>query len=361
MRHTACFCVAVVLALFFWGPVPARSEPAFTFPEDGGTPYVTLENGTKVYGIPESGGYRFPVSETETMYVRVEVGGEMPVVEDVPPSDPPMPDAINSVMLEEILLAESRGKVVFARLLGANGLDEADYMQLTGITEEQKAIVEAKSDSFEEPLTSRFNELGKDFDEKTPEEQAAIEEECRSLFREAVDTMHATFCETLTPEQLQRVRELELVLPSVIFGGGDMELDSMNSDAYEALGLSDEQRKELDAILEEMNREQKELMKEFVAFVTNPEPEQGAAYLEKWKALRTRFKARALALLTAEQQAKLEILHGDWAKKIASIQAAEEGNDMPEDDSWKKSWKPGDPIPEGALPPRKKSAFPFGD
>ncbi|MGL4943665.1 MAG: hypothetical protein ACRC46_10790, partial [Thermoguttaceae bacterium] len=65
-----------------------------------------------------------------------------------------------------------------------------------------------------------------------------------------------------------------------------------------------------------------------------------------------------LAVLTPEQREKLERLTVSVRERLAHL--ATLPKDEPEDDSWKNSWKPGDPIPEGFAPPRKTRGFPMG-
>ena len=78
--------------------------------------------------------------------------------------------------------------------------------------------------------------------------------------------------------------------------------------------------------------------------------------------MKARLKAKIHALLTKEQTAKLEKLLADWPAKLEQIRAdwkAAQAKKKPEDDSWREAWKPGDPVPEGAVPPRPRKAFPF--
>ena len=92
----------------------------------------------------------------------------------------------------------------------------------------------------------------------------------------------------------------------------------------------------------------------------------------KWRIVVSLFKidsqvskARVLALLTPEQTAKYERILTEWPKKLEQLKTdwlAKQKEKGPEDDAWKKSWKPGDPLPEGAVPPyRPRRAFPLGE
>ncbi len=68
------------------------------------------------------------------------------------------------------------------------------------------------------------------------------------------------------------------------------------------------------------------------------------------------------ALLTTEQKAKLDKIREDWPKKLEQLRADwkwKQEKKKPEDDSWRDAWKPGDPVPEGAVAPRIRKPFPF--
>ncbi len=232
-----------------------------------------------------------------------------------------------------------------------------------------------------------------DFRNATEEQKrayvTALEKFCKAFFENAMDDEVA---ETLTPEQMQKVNLLKLqLLP---------EIGYPNVSMFESLGLSDEQKAEMEAIKEEMRPEFDALVDEemsmrrefFIAMIDNVkemnkiQPFQSKEEVfkkmseaggkaretneEKWSQRRkanaekgqkfaTRFKARLMNVLTDEQLDKMQKLMDeapDFVKKMLRnmrqerIENERNGVYRPGPDSW----RPGDGTPAEFKNERKK-------
>ncbi len=81
-------------------------------------------------------------------------------------------------------------------------------------------------------------------------------------------------------------------------------------------------------------------------------------FKEKSKAFKEQIETRIRGVLTKEQIAKHEKILAEWPAKLETLKAQQKNAKKP-DDSWKKSWKPGDPVPKGAVPPQQRKPFPM--
>ncbi len=296
--------------------------------------------------------------------------------EQTPPPPQPSEKAeafMMSTTMDIVYEVEAQGQVTGIRMLdGSLPFDEAVYTTALGLSDEQIALLDAKEVELTERMDAvipRIEERLNRFDELSPEEVADLGREFRTTVHGFVAESQATFDTVLTPEQKQRALELELVLPSLSSqafseDNDDEDLIPLHPTAYEALGMSDEQKAGLTKLQEESGKELKDLMK--LGF--QHEQEEGKVppeLVSKIKTLKTQIRAKILSVLSEEQRAKLEKICTDWPKKLEQIKAdrnAKHEKKKPEDEAWKpdeNSWKPGDPVPEGAVPPRVRKPFPF--
>ena len=269
---------------------------------------------------------------------------------------------------------EQEGKLIALRFETME--DTQVYQEMIGLSDAQKKFIDDKCNEIGEKLRSsdetNLEKLNR-WQELSPEELTAAEDEFFDAFSMAIDELDANVRETMTPVQLQKALEYELAAPSFFLGSllGDEEL-SMNFAAYDALELTDEQKGEIDKIKDEINKdtesifsELKDLAAEFLPDPTKePSEESQAKLMEKATAIREKAKAlvkksqeKVREKLTKEQREELDSLREEHAKKIAKIK--EELEKKAKDDSWKDAWKPGDPLPEGAAPPVQERRFPF--
>ena len=199
-----------------------------------------------------------------------------------------------------------------------------------------------------------------------PAEIDKLGEELADIFEKVIKDHGEVLGKELTPEQYGKFRELRLINSStnkdygVLFDFGQ----------YASLDLTDEQRRKIDEIRVDYTRDFQPLAKKLME-VQEKRMEQWAETgdfknseeLKKMQEeaekpiiqLNAATRARVLALLTKEQTAKLERILAGAPKYLARRVGL-----IKEDEEWKKSWKPGDPIPEGAVPDRPHGIFPMG-
>ncbi len=202
--------------------------------------------------------------------------------------------------------------------------------------------------------------------------------------------------ETLTPEQLKKIREFQISTMS--------RVPLVSPNMFEALDLSDDQKKQLDDIKKEMEPDFEKHLDKFVevqskyseifqnevdekldgvvdpeeryrihenitktVYGSNPEYQREIReVMESGKAFANKLKFRMFDVLTDEQMERMaDFIDNppDYVKNaVADIYQGTENNDS-SNGEWKpnlNSWKPGDPIPEEYLEQRKerKKNFP---
>ncbi len=280
------------------------------------------------------------------------------------------------ISIEELLRAESHGQLASVRFAEVSEEEQAPYQAALGMTAEQVTSYAQKYEEFNAQaaeVVESFDETMNRFDELSPDEQTAFGAEVRTTMRTLFAEQQEVLTGVLTPAQIQRMQELELVLPSVVsqvMADDEEFIPVLNFAAYEALGLSEEQKEALARIQEESAEEMGDLLKEKmlnirirVASDDPPSEETLQAFQalsKRGRAMKARLKAKIHALLTKEQTAKLEKLLADWPAKLEQIRAdwkAAQAKKKPEDDSWREAWKPGDPVPEGAAEPERRFRF----
>ena len=270
--------------------------------------------------------------------------------------------------LEEYFKAESQGKFSISRFQGEEKEVAAYQSALEMTTEQVTRLAKQRAEFEKNSVTAHSSFLRKltQFDHLSEEEVTRLDQDARRIMRGEVDSGQALLRDILTEEQFTRLQEMELALPSQ---DGE-NLPFVNLEAYRSLELSEEQQKKLDSVQKEFEAETRNWTQSFTKFLNDGKefsPEKIEALntlVEKSEQLKARMKARVLAFLTPEQTAKYEKLLAEWPPKFKKLQEdwlARQKEKGPEDDAWKKSWKPGDPVPEGAVPPLiKNRVFPFG-
>lgn len=201
--------------------------------------------------------------------------------------------------------------------------------------------------------------------------------EANRLLYDAAEKMQVQLLEEIGTERLQKLRKLGLQLSPVLAESGLLDFK-----AYEILDLTEEQRKQLEILrqqyvtgLDEIIKEKERLYEQAVDFelkwaekseeaIKENEAlileeakklqEQGTKAEEKFQGIVKSVRAKISLLLTPQQTERLEKIIAEtpaWLKSTNQTEAAVE------DDSWKDSWKPGDPVPEKQTKERK--AFPL--
>jgi hypothetical protein len=143
----------------------------------------------------------------------------------------------------ELIALECSGNLVGMRLgFGTRGMT---YQKVIGITPEQEEQILSVTKRNFDKYRALQNQIPHFREDMTFSESLNITDEMVHLILDLIKADVIALRKILMKEQLQRVRELELVLPPII----DNELEfSINFDAYEALELSDEQRNKLSEI-----------------------------------------------------------------------------------------------------------------
>jgi hypothetical protein len=143
----------------------------------------------------------------------------------------------------KLIALECSGNLIGLRM--GTGLRGITYQKVVGITPEQKEQMLSASENNLKKFLARRNKISHYPENATFHDTVNIIDEVIHLVLELINADSIDIRKLLTKEQLQRVRELELVLPPII----DNELEfSINFDAYEALELSNEQRDKLSVI-----------------------------------------------------------------------------------------------------------------
>ncbi|MGL6194256.1 MAG: Spy/CpxP family protein refolding chaperone [Thermoguttaceae bacterium] len=300
--------------------------------------------------------------------------------------------------IESLIIANSQGKLSFVRITNDMTIFKSGVFQnYLGLTDEQLEKfnnVGEKANIMFESLDDITPEAYQNFSE---DEKAATREQIMTTFDTAVKMSDDTYNETLTPEQIQKMRELELIIPEDMFGD-DFPFPMPNFDAYLALDLTDEQIAELDTMRDAAEAEFKQQFGEVVdsfrelaktaESIENPEnPEKPSpelvALIEKMseqtaeqaklnKEKNVKIHSNVKGILTPEQLEKLAKLEIEVKNRFESIQkklqakndAEKEASsdDTAKSEEWRpdeNSWKPGDPLPENMkVEPKKGGRFP---
>jgi hypothetical protein len=317
---------------------------------------------------------------------------------DAPPKQfrlsPKALDFTLQIALDEVFEGQIRGTSI--NYLENDDSKMAVTQTLIGMTSKQVTqMAQKRFELYENTKDETFDALEQlvHFDDLSPEEILALKEQFRNLSREDLENARKIYEEVLAPEQLQQLAELELV------ENLNNDFPTLNPRAYASLGLSDKQQEELANLLRESKAEIKEamlalirempkLVKEvFASYIASNEdasaeeieallqtlpPEEmkkiedkiqalGEKNLQKQKTTGERFAKKINELLTPQQREKYVNLKKELSAKLERIrkeQTAKQKDKKPEDYEWLKSWKPGDPVPEGAVPPLPPSRFP---
>lgn len=236
--------------------------------------------------------------------------------------------------------------------------DDPTFQALTETTDDQyyafdKFIIERK-----DSIRLRFETLLRKVLKAAPEEIAGIETEAKGLFEEIFDANNAKLHEILTPRQIAKIRELELQSASYIT---PPTTPMINYDAYNALGLSEKQQRELETIRKEFEEEQGRFFEEMLRISpkpgVKPTPEElkiiyknMSEHGQKGRALANRIRSKIVSLLDKDQEKKLNDLLVNipefLKEKKKRFGQAPKPVDEKAYDAWKKSWKPGDPVPQ---------------
>lgn len=249
-----------------------------------------------------------------------------------------------------------------------NPMFKTGFQREYGFTEDQSALImQLFQERFVEAPESFQNfgmvmkSLTERIDENT-EELILSDEEKEAIqmgYTVIFDTMQEISHEVFTPEQLQKVSELEFA----VFGGIDSPF--LQAESLEILDLSEEQRAQLMefqtdiadeklAVLDDLTQFTQKFMK--TGKMSIPEIR---AFEEKTNALKKKIGDRTREILNDQQLEKAEKL---IARQERLLKRLINFGGISGLSSWipgLDSWKPGDPIPEQLQAPEKKRSRGF--
>jgi hypothetical protein len=231
------------------------------------------------------------------------------------------------------------------------------------------------------------------FEHATEEQKNAFREASTTLDSFLYKIMHTEIEETLTPEQMLQVRKLEMQLMPEL----GMPFPSM----FDPLGLTDEQKKEMNRISDELEAEYDHLIREDAAlkverlfapleslkektFTSREEFQKSLQdarrqvvpsealrkkqndLQEQGKKIAVLLRDRLMNVLTDEQLDKMQQIMDDtpeFAKKVlAEIKSGREAQaKSPTYVPGPDSWRPGTPVPTEFKAERKRGRFPRGE
>ena len=300
-------------------------------------------------------------------------------------------DFTASTVVDELLESQILGMPRYP--FDGNDVEVAATQILLGMTAEQVALLaQRRFEQHENTKDESFDIFGQltRFDKLLPEEILFLEQRLRFEIQEQDEGTRRIKDEVLTPEQIQLLAELDLVKQA--------RFPTLNPQAYASLGLSDKQQEELANLFRESKaevieatlapvRNMRELFQELFNTYGTPGEEFGEVMkkmtelpeeertkmndriggmmresLERNKAVAEQIETRIGELLTPQQRERFanlkKKLERRWGDQIAKQRERESKGNIwvPGPDSW----KPGDPVPEGAVPPRPPGRFPRG-
>ena len=352
MKNTGMLCLFFVLMLF--------STATAQSPEGEG--WVQVDENTWIRAEHNSSEFAEMIANGQARVAigRTETGEE--ILEPIESSGTEMEGFMMSVIVREALIAESQGKLTLLLAQESSDADRAVFWNLAGVSESQADFMKKQLDE----IGSQFNDrmvkieelMHSDIANVSPEMLASLDNDVSSLYHDIFAASDQILQESLTPEQLNRVKEIVSMTPSIMESMMgelyDEELKNASFAVYETLDLTEEQSDELAKIQEEYHAEIKRIFNE-----AREEDFNEATFMkmaENIKNLIAVTKSKVHDRLTAEQRERIAKIPEKYAAMIA--QAKNESG--PEDDSWKHAWKPGDPIPEGMKAPEQPvSRFPI--
>jgi len=229
-------------------------------------------------------------------------------------------------------------------LLHAFG-ENPDFREFTGITLEQiRNVSLAQWDMFRDfPPDELLNICVRAGQTDDPEELERISVERELYMAEAFGKIDQSVAAILLPEQIQKLWEVEWAMRPAVDFDPDSNVNNsnpINFVMYKALALDTEQQKRLDALKTEYVQARLELFKSSLT---------GKRKFAKEKELAETMRSKLSDMLTETQRTKMEQFRANKPKFLTA--QAPTSPKKAEDYEWTKSWKPGDPIPEGMLPP----------
>jgi hypothetical protein len=248
----------------------------------------------------------------------------------------------NSVSQTEGLVgSESPSLLLVTGIAGFPGFGEnPEFRDWSGITLEQVRNMRlAMWDMVDYPPDELVEIFVRAATTEDAEELETLGKEMFSFHRESVQKMEETLSAELSPEQIQKLWELEWHMPTGSAFIGSEEV-SVHFGRYNAFDLSEEQKKRIEALKKEFLQADPELKK-----LSGQESNQ--KLIELVKGTREKLKGT----LTDAQKAKLDKLLSEKPKFLTQPPPPPSEKEREVWVPGPDSWKPGDPLPPGVLPP----------
>ncbi len=249
-----------------------------------------------------------------------------------------------------------------------NPMFKSGFESEFGFTEDQSALVMEKLiEKFKdrEDMVA-FGQLLQQIDERAGQDENAefleLSEEELATIQQGYDLVFDRFSEiapeVFTPEQMEKIKEMEFAT----FGG--IESPFLNVEAMSVLDLTDEQKREIEELQQDIADEKLEMIDGLTEFTTKIfksgklNMKEAQEFDAKNKTLTNKIGTRLREILTEEQLKKATKLvktqQAKMLKMMGGLGAISQW--MPNADSW----VPGMPIPDSlqSQEPQRKAAFP---
>jgi hypothetical protein len=263
--------------------------------------------------------------------------------------------AFNPVMRVMSDAGEDRSGIFITLLRDFPGL-QAEF----GITEEQMIQYHTSMrPKMQETWETYAREITIEVEKKLDEdinyvmneyEEIATEE----MFRSLVEHLNETWTETLTEEQMQGLNNMIFAMT------GGLQSPFLSEQHMDALDMTDTQKAQFKKINEETQPERDKMFTALGAEI-NTMVETGKISVKG--VLNTMSKLRELGLML--KQRRSEVLTSSQLAKVAEMARLPKSMTLSVFDvlpKWQpgpNSWKPGDPLPEGIVPPApRRGNFP---
>jgi len=246
----------------------------------------------------------------------------------------------------------SEGDATSSLLIHVYG-DNPEFREFTGMTLEQVRDIYVTQWNMlgDHPSDEMLDFCVRAAKTDNSEEVERISAEMMSYLDEEFKKIGQSVAEILSPEQMQKLWELEWAMrPKIDFDrdSNTNNTNPINFTMYNALALDRDQQRRLEIFKKEYVQARLELHKS-----------SSLTERQKWdknKELAESMRSKLSAMLTASQRTKLEQIWGNKPKFM--MPNAPPPQKTEEDYEFLKAWKPGDPVPEGRLPPPPTRRFP---
>lgn len=251
--------------------------------------------------------------------------------------------------------------------------DDPTFQEAAGTTDEQYYTFSDFMLQTREDMRPVFAPvLTRALETNDPDQLAEVAADFGAILMTIADGTLQKLNETISPEQVNRLRELEFQMMSPMVT--QMGFPMINYDAYKALNLNEQQQEELEKIRLSFEREQKDFFAEWRNMFPAPgkkptredlqEMEKKLkAHSEGGKKLVARIQAKIVTILDRDQEKRLSELKTNIPEFVKEHLKKRGMAPKPVDEEayqkWLESWKPGQKIPSEFREREKARRKPF--